>query len=236
MSDDSVEVPVLDQTITSGFVHLAWAHHAVRISESVDALYERAMYLQAVPLIRQTLETAITSLWAANVSQAGERAYVAHLLSRRTMLREMGGLGMPVSDGLAELATEIAQREAMHGKLDKFKMPLLSNRATAVRGGRDLYVHYRHLSELAHPTFWLADGYAHPVDLPDSRFALSDSSRYDGAPLALNYQLVSVCHTLGIWSTLPHQSDRYQSLLATLDDVGREFDFSVARHPEGSGS
>jgi len=230
-TDGSVDMPVLDGGIATGFIHLAWAHHVVRLSEAVVVLYDKRMYLQAVPLVRQTLETAISAFWLAHVTEGGDRAYAAYLLGRRTMLREMRDLGMPTGDVLSETDREIADLETVHGDLNKYKMPSLWDRARTFQGGRDLYVHYRNLSQFAHPTFWLADGYAHPVDGAELKFGLAATSRYDQAPMAMAYQLISVCHTLGIWATIPHQASGYEPLLEQLDRIGTAHEFQVAHHP-----
>jgi hypothetical protein len=138
---------------------------------------------------------------------------------------------MPTAYVLADIDQEIADLESVHGTLSKFKMPSLWDRAQVFSGGRDIYVHYRNLSQFAHPTFWLADGYAHPTDDADFKFGLAPTSRYDQAPMAMAYQLISVSHTLGIWATLPHQASGYEPLLEQLDRIGTSHGFRVARHP-----
>lgn len=142
---------------------LSQAHHAVRLADAVLVLYEAGLPAQASPLIRQTMECAVTAAWLSATPGSADAFAFEGMAQRRKL-----GLGLakvaniPVEEtfvpDLTKLAEEFAPSESEEARN-------FLRRTEALAGSNWLYPFYRHLSGYSHSGSAILDLYFHPEDV-----------------------------------------------------------------------
>jgi hypothetical protein len=132
-----------------------FAHHAARLSRAVLALHEAGLDLEAMPVIRQTMECAMNAAWLIVTDDGGAALSAVDTKNRRVMLTEVTDLGMAdLSDVLKQLDEEEARNTQVIRRTRSFE-----DRCNAVSGGPNIYAMWRTLSLYSHATSSLADVY-----------------------------------------------------------------------------
>lgn len=136
-----------------------FAHHAARLSRAVLALHDAGHDLEAMPLIRQTVECAMNAAWLLITKDGGVALGAVDTKSRRVMYREVTELGMAdLSEVLRRVDEEEARNEQTITHTRSFE-----ERCRAVSGGRHIYAMWRTLSLYSHATSSIADAYLEKV-------------------------------------------------------------------------
>lgn len=140
-----------------------FAHHAARLSRAVVTLHEAGHDLEAMPLIRQTVECAMNAAWLLITEDGGVALGAVDTKSRRVMYREVTELGMAdLSEVLRRVEEEEARNEQTITHTRSFE-----ERCRAVSGGRHIYAMWRTLSLYSHATSSIADAYLEKVPESD---------------------------------------------------------------------
>lgn len=136
-----------------------FAHHAARLSRAVLTLHESSMHLEAMPLIRETLECAMNAAWLLVTEDGGVALSAVDTKSRRVMYREVTELGLA---DLSEVLRRVEEEEARNAQTVTHTRSF-EQRCGAVEGGKQLYALWRTLSLYSHATSSIADAYLAPV-------------------------------------------------------------------------
>lgn len=200
------------------------AEHAVALTDSIVLLTEQDMLIQAAPLIRLTMECGVTAAWLSVAPNAGNEANHEAARQRRAifegMLREAA---LEDEQSLAD-AREIVQDLAEHQSEAARKF---ERRCNQIVGGKELYVHYRILSDVSHAGLGLMDQYLLEADRNSETtegYALVSPANYRTADVAFGYQVAMLCLTLTAWDNLIKEHPRS----AKLQGVADRFDCSRA--------
>lgn len=136
-----------------------FAHHAARLSRAVLTLHQAGHHLEAMPLIRQTLECAMNAAWLLVTDDGGAALNAVDTKSRRVMFQEVTDLGLAdLSDVLHRLDEEESSNGKTVGRTRSFE-----ERCRAVAGGKQIYAIWRTLSLYSHATSSIADVYLSSV-------------------------------------------------------------------------
>lgn len=140
-----------------------FAHHAVRLSRAVLALHQAGHDLEAMPLIRQTLECAMNAAWLLVTEGGGAALSAVDKKSRRVMFREVTELGLAdLSEVLRRIEEEEARNEETVSRTRSFE-----ERCRAIEGGPQIYAMWRTVSLYSHATSSVADVYLESVPVAD---------------------------------------------------------------------
>jgi len=132
-----------------------FTHHAARLSRAVLTLHEAGQHLEAMPLIRQTLECAMNAAWLLVSDDGGAALSAVDTKNRRVMFQEVTDLGLSdLSDVLTRLDEEEARNGQTAGRTRSFE-----ERCRAVAGGKQIYAIWRTLSLYSHASSSIADVY-----------------------------------------------------------------------------
>jgi hypothetical protein len=132
-----------------------FAHHAARLSRAVLTLHQAGHHLEAMPLIRQTLECAMNAAWLLVTDDGGAALSAVDTKSRRVMFQEVTDLGLAdLSDVLSRLEEEESRNGRTVGRTRSFE-----ERCRAVAGGKQIYAIWRTLSLYSHASSSIADVY-----------------------------------------------------------------------------
>lgn len=133
----------------------AFAHHAARLSRAVLTLHEAGHDLEAMPLIRQTVELAMNAAWLLLSEDGGAALSAVDTKNRRVMFTEVTDLGLADLSAVRDaLDAEEARNEQAVTKTRNFQ-----ERCNAVSGGAQIYAMWRTLSLYSHATSSVADVY-----------------------------------------------------------------------------
>ncbi|MDQ1124882.1 DUF5677 domain-containing protein [Microbacterium trichothecenolyticum] len=132
-----------------------FAHHASRLSRAVLALHQAGHDLEAMPLIRQTMECAMNAAWLLLTDDGGAALSAVDTKSRRTMFTEVTNLGLA---DLTELRDQLDAEEARNTQTVTHTRSF-EERCRAIAGGAQIYAMYRTLSLYSHATSSVADVY-----------------------------------------------------------------------------
>lgn len=133
----------------------AFAHHATRLSRAVLTLHEAGHDLEAMPLIRQTVELAMNAAWLLLAEDGGAALSAVDTKNRRVMFTEVTDLGLAdLSDVRGRLDAEEARNAETVTKTRSFE-----ERCKTISGGAQIYAMWRTLSLYSHGTSSVADVY-----------------------------------------------------------------------------
>jgi hypothetical protein len=132
-----------------------FAHHAARLSRAVLTLHKAGLDLEAMPLIRQTLECAMNAAWLLVTDDGGAALSAVDARSRRVMFREVTDLGLAdLSDVLFRLDEEESRNTQTASRTRS-----LEERCRAIAGSKQIYAMWRTLSLYSHASSSVADIY-----------------------------------------------------------------------------
>jgi hypothetical protein len=146
--------------VANGPLIYSHAAHVAELSEGVETLYRAGQDFAALPLIRASIESAMTAAYllaAPDKTHAFVRGGVG---SRLVVLRKLKARGVDVDDALAQAQltfdslAEYASEQARQIRM----------RFEALDGGEEMYITYRIASGLCHPGEMLAEEYTVQTD------------------------------------------------------------------------
>lgn len=212
-----VAVPLIEESLLTGAAIRALAEHAVALTNSIVLLAEHDMMVQAAPLIRLTMECGITAAWFSVAPNAGNAARHEDARQRRLILESMfqdAGLG---DEKMLAEANELVQGLTKHESAAARKF---EQRCNQMASGKNLYIHYRILSQVSHAGIGLLEHYLLDVDRNSKNpigLAFVKKANYATAEVSLGYQVSMLCLTLTAWDNI--SKDRsYSSRLQSVAD------------------
>jgi hypothetical protein len=219
--DGMVALPEVGGSTLLGTALHVQVEHAVELTEAVIELLRNNIYLSTAPLIRLSMECAVTAAWWAT-NPKGVLASV-HEAVRQTERRVAEGRkGQPgpfvddphIADTIAETA-EFASNTARDFR----------ERCEAIKGGSWIYAYYKLLSEMSHSGPNLMFEYAPVVEVdarhPDG-LAFTQRPHYENLDLALWLQVRMLTLAIASWDAISpaHPDERALHDLADSLDFG----------------
>jgi hypothetical protein len=225
----STELPVLDSRVERGMFALGQADHAAGLTDAVLVLAKSGMFVQAVPLVRLTLECAITAAWFAVTPGSGEAASKDFAHSRENLVIAMEDLADPAGRiarqkirDAARAAAKASGEEEIRDALDG-EASLFEQRCRALAGGGWAYPYYRLLSEYSHGGAGLLEHYGRPVDpSPENPLGLEyDPEReFEYSEIVIGVQATALIIALKAWDDLAPKHPMHDQLAAIVDEMG----------------
>jgi len=154
------EVQVLDGSPIRAVSALAHADHAVALTEAVLLLAEHGMLVQAVPLVRLTVECGISAAWWSVTPHSGEAANHEAARLRLALVTDMAKLAGPVAaadaqESIADVRKMVAELKAY----ESLEAGKFVDRVGSLAGANWVYAYYRLLSAFSHAGALLLDHY-----------------------------------------------------------------------------
>lgn len=112
-----IQVPMVNGSYDTGLSVRTIAEHTIALTESIILLARYGMHLQAVPLIRLTLECGITAAWVSTTPNAVEAMNYGYAVQEQKLLNHMLEIDIPVSE------ERRAQVNAEVKRLARFEVP-----------------------------------------------------------------------------------------------------------------
>lgn len=196
-----VEIPLKHNSIEAGLCVRSIAEHAIALTDSVLLLAENQMFLQAVPLIRLTLECGITAAWVSITPNAVGGMRYRYAIEEQKLMRQMIKLNVPVPEKVVSLI-DARVKSLLHYKASS---TTYKERAQSFAGGELLYLPYRRLSKISHAEEGIMNHYLSvnsEFAEPEKRFALMVSPKYEWAEQAFGSQVMSLILILTAWDDL----------------------------------
>lgn len=174
---------------------LAHTAHVHRLAAAVRMLVDGGLAFEAVALVREAYETAITVCWVAH-NPVASQAMVNDYVNKRRVLRDEfaatangilrdGAAGLKVEHDLVHLTDHDQQAKRFKTLCGDFEPK-----------GNDLYAIYRWLSAYSHPGVKVADRYFSPEG--DARTPMTFRAREDeGPPVELLLRMTAISM---VWS------------------------------------
>jgi hypothetical protein len=195
-------LPVFEERPIRGFSALSHVDHASKLTESVIALATSEMFVQLVPLVRMTLECAVTAAWFATASGSGDAALHEGTRLRRALVVDTSKyLGTNPAAALASL--DAAKAEL--GDVDPTEAKYFERRCKSMEGGESLYISYRRLSEYSHAGSLLLDYYLQESEVSEANplgfeYTPDNDPEVGRSAVALDGWLVHIALTA--WNTI----------------------------------
>lgn len=232
MKGEPTVFPLLDGTPLRGMSIYANVDHATRLTKAVLALADRELYLELVPLIRMTLECAVTAAWYSVTPHSGDAALQEGTRQRRALINAV------------ELATQDSFEDSLRrldadlSELDAFKSSearQFEQRCRSLQGGDWLYVIYRELSGFSHAGALLLDHYIQPAEETPLGFEYVGDSNRVRAASDLATQVFVIHLALSAWDLVVPNAARSATLAAVAADASFASEIRRAdEHPRGA--
>jgi hypothetical protein len=158
--DDAFEMKA-EYALGPGVLIWSLTNHTVELSRDIISMSERGRYLTAMPLVRLSMECAITAAWSLVAPGAAGGIVHEGVRQRRAVIAEIvrnGAYGFDATS-LAKAESELA--DVADKKMEEAKF--IEKRFFAMHSGRELYTSYRVASSLSHAGMTLADSYLKDV-------------------------------------------------------------------------
>lgn len=138
----------------------AYVSHANSLSAAVGLLYRAGMAFEALPLVRSVMELAMTASWLAVYPDRTPNLLKASASERKLLLEGIVQRGFDAADALEQVEDTL---EFLGDKSTNSGRSLRS-RCDSLAGGSEVYLMYKAISSLCHPSNTLADAYTEVVD------------------------------------------------------------------------
>lgn len=214
--DGSVALPLIDGTSLPGMAIHVQVEHAVELTESVLILIRNDRYLPAAPLMRLTMECAVTAAWWST-NPVGVRGSV-HEATRLRNLRIRGMRGGSPDSYTDTPEMQEAMRE--YARFASAEAKAFEQRCKAIVGGEWIYPYYRLLSEKSHGGTSLLDEYLEQVpvsaEAPDG-ITFVQHPHYQSLEIALGLQVIMLTLALAAWDAVSPAHPDQDALHETAD-------------------
>jgi len=215
-----VSVPLIEESPLTGVAIRVLAEHAVALTNSIVLLAKNGMFIQAAPLIRLTMECGITAAWFSITTNAANAANHEGARQHRLILESMF---QDVGIGDEQMVIEASESVRDLAKYESVSARKFEQRCNQIVGGKDLYVHYRILSQVSHAGLALLDSYMHEVDITSENpigYAFLKQADYASARISLGYQISMLCLTLTAWDNISKDHPNSSNLQSVADRFG----------------
>lgn len=219
----TVEIPLIEGSPIVGITIYIMAKHSIALSESLLNLTSQNMFLQSVPIMRLTLECAVTAAWISVTPNASNAARYEDARNRLATMKSIFEDPEMKDDGLLAEATSALSELSEH-KIDAARK--FEKRCKSIAGGEKIYVLYRTLSGHSHAGIGLTDLYLGKVEKTAENpygVSLLEKTNYPLANAVLAQQVGMLALALTAWDNI--QSTNPSRV--ALDAIAREFGFNL---------
>lgn len=214
------EVPVLeDGDWERGVSARVQVEHAVGLTRAVLVLAEAGLRIESVPLVRMTMECAVTAVWLTIASGSGKASYYKAAVDFKNLNLALLNIANPeVADD-----PDIKKFEADIESLELFRQKEAGNfldRCASVDSGVWLYAYYRLFSKTSHGGANLNDEYLQEIEHSESAplgLAFKDQQEFALWPVVLGFQVTMLFNALQAWDRISHTRPRKTALDAISD-------------------
>lgn len=233
----TVELAILDGRVERAVFTLGLADHAAGLTDAVLLLARSDMTLQAVPLVRMTLECGVTAAWLAVTPGSGEAANADSAIAHARLEHAMEDLADPLGRPEREKARKAEKARATAANRERGQTTvtpgingeakLFEQRCAAIDGGEWFYPYYRFLSAYSHGGPALLEHYGRAIEATeDNPLGLEyDPQRtFEAAGIVLAVQAIALMTAVRAWDDIaPGHSIRAQ-LDEVANDMGAVFE------------
>ena len=223
------EVPVLeDGDWERGVSARVQVEHAVGLTRAVLTLAETGLRIESLPLIRMTMECAVTAVWLTIASGSGKASYSKATVDFKNLTLALIKMGK----GEAHSDPDIKMIDAEIESLVSFRQKEAKNflhRCDFVDSGVWLYAYYRLFSKTSHGGANLNDEYLQKVEHSESAplgLAFKDPQDFALWPAALGFQVTMLFNALQAWDRISPTHPRR----AALDIISRQHEITLFDH------
>ena len=229
----SSNVPILENRVERGMFALGQADHAAGMTDAILVLVEHEMFVQTAPLVRLTLECAVTGVWFSVTPGSGTAGTKEAARARAVLDIAMEDLADPVGRVSREKVRNAEKaRKTMKARSSGQKSSTskvegeasnLEQRAVSLAGGDWFYPYYRLLSEYSHAGAALLEHYGRPIDpTPVNPLGLEYDPKREGewAAIAMGVQAVALITALKAWDDLAPDHPMRDRLDSIAEDMG----------------
>lgn len=225
---ETVNVRKMGDSVLTGVAIQVQVEHAVRLAEAVVALAREGLFIQTAPLVRMTLECAVSAAWwSLNPDNV------------KGSIHEAARLKKLLHEGMSKLAStpyvthpdwsDISEEYAAFHAAEAGNFEA---RCKALKGGESLYPYYRLLSEASHGGTALLDEYMETVPESEaSPFGLAFTKhapyRYFNTVLAVCVLTVAIA--MRAWDDITSTHPDRDALNELAIDIGAQIVVSSAR-------
>lgn len=224
----AVEIPLVEGVPLSGITIYIMAKHSIALSESVLALTSQNMFLQSVPIMRLTMECAVTAAWLSVTPNAGNAARHEDARNRLATIKSIFEDPEQIVDELLADATS-AESELSEHKTDAARN--FERRCKLIAGGEKIYVLYRNLSAHSHAGIRLTDRYlAKAEKTAENPYGvhLLENINYPLADADLAQQVGMLALALTAWDNIQKTHPCREVLQTIAKDFGFGLGISLA--------
>ena len=216
----SVNVQVLDGGILRGIAIRVQVDHAAALTESILLLNEHGMNIQTVPLVRMTMECAVTAAWLAITPHSADAAAHEGAKAHERLIEAMTEMAGGSSDADAGDPRKPINESAVFasGEAQHFEQ-----RCRALQGGEWIYGYYRLLSKFSHAGTGLLDVYlqqSEPSDAMPNGITFADLNRFPFTNIALGLQAVMLHIALTAWDEVSEGHPQGETLTGIANELG----------------
>jgi hypothetical protein len=208
-----VDVRVMDNSILRGLSIRVQVEHAIALTHSVMLLVKNAMYMQSIPLVRMTMECAVTAAWMAVTPYSAFAAAHDGATKRQRLLAALADIA-----GEVDADTDMEFEAAEFAAHASGEAAIFEQRCLSLAGGEWIYGYYRLLSEASHSGTALLDFYMDETE--DGGLAFADLSKFRYTDVALGLQVVMLHIALISWDEVSEGHPNAQRLTEIASHLG----------------
>lgn len=217
LADDGPFIAITGPHRTNATMVYALTAHTIELARGVLALRDAGCHVQAVPLVRQAIECAITARWLVMYKDAVRSLLHEGARQRRDALNALAGTGF------ASFPDQVAEAKSILDLLDAERTGAgrsFQQRCEEIEGGAGIYATYRAASAYSHAGVAVAELYVSSVPVTDEYpggFALNDGPDFGGADAWLGTMLSMVVTAALAWDEIErhHRHRKYLRGVAT---------------------
>ena len=220
------EIPVLeDGDWERGVSVRVQIEHAVGLTRAVLLLADSGLRIESVPLVRLTMECAVTAVWLTIVPGSGKASYHRATVDFRNLnLALLKIENRPVDEeaDIKMIEADIEQLETFRKKEAKY----FFDRCASVDSGVWLYAYYRLFSKTSHGGANLNDEYLQTVEHSREAplgLAFKDQEAFALWPIVLGFQVTMLFNALQAWDRVSQTHPRK----AALDTISNEHEITL---------
>ena len=223
---EETEVPVLeDGDWERGVSARVQIQHAVGLTRAVLVLADSGLRIESVPLVRMTMECAVTAVWLSITPGSGKASYHRATVDFKNLNLAL----LKIENGSADDEGDINMIDAEIEKLELFRQAEAKSfldRCAYVDSGVWLYAYYRLFSKTSHGGANLNDEYLQTVEHSEEAplgLAFKDQQVFALWPIVLGFQVTMLFNALQTWDRVSHTHPRK----AALDALSSEHEITL---------
>jgi len=199
--------------------------HAIGLTRAVLVLADSGLRIESVPLVRLTMECAVTAVWLTMVSGSGKASYHRATVDFKNLNLAL----LKIENGPADHEADVKMIDAEIETLETFRQKEAKSfldRCASVDSGVWLYAYYRLFSKTSHGGANLNDEYLQTVEHSrEAPLGLAFKDQQDFAlwPIVLAFQVTMLFNALQAWD----RTSQTHSRKAALDTIRSQHEIAL---------